>query len=175
MNTGQMLITIGAIFLLSLVILRVTSTLLSTNDVLDRSKIGLLAVSVATSAIEEASGKAFDENTIAGPASDPNQLSSVLRAESGEIYPAFDDVDDFNEFKTSPKLDTVDISGSAFIVFQTFCIIDYVSDNDPEQVSNQRTWNKRLTVKVTSADMTDEYTGRQDTIILKTVYSYFHF
>ncbi|MFA3784058.1 hypothetical protein ABRY23_13440 [Melioribacteraceae bacterium 4301-Me] len=175
MNTGQMLITIGAIFLLSLVILRVNATLLTTNNVLDRSKIGLLSVSMATSLIEEATSKSFDENTIAGSVSSTNQLSAVLKAETGEVYPAFDDIDDFNAFRTTPKIDTVYISSSAYIVFQTFCAVDYVSDANPEQVSNQRTWNKRLTVKVTSPAMIDENTAKQDTILLKTVYSYWYF
>lgn len=175
MNTGQMLITIGAITLLSLVILRVSSTLLITTDVLDRSKIGLLAVSMATSVIEETNSKAFDENTTLGSVSSTNSLSPVLRAEPHEIYPNFDDIDDYNEFRVAPKIDTVSISETAFIVFQTFCSVNYVQDGNPELTTIHRTWDKRLEIKVTSTDMLNEDTGRQDTILLKTLFSYWYF
>lgn len=175
MNTGQMLITIGAITLLSLVILRVSSTLLFTNDVLDRSKIGLLAVSMATSIIEEVNSKAFDENTISGSVSSTNGLSAVLRPEPHEMYPDFDDIDDYNEFVLAPKIDTVVISDAAYIVFYTNCAIDYVQEGDPEATSVQRTWDKRFVVKVTSPAMLNEDTGKQDTIALKTLFSYWYF
>lgn len=56
MNTGQMMLTVAAIFLLTLVILRVTSNLLTTDNVMNNSKVSLMAVSLATSLMEEATG-----------------------------------------------------------------------------------------------------------------------
>ena len=56
-----MLITLAAMMLLSLIILRVSNTFLHTEDSLLDSKFGVLGISLATSMMEEATGKAFDE------------------------------------------------------------------------------------------------------------------
>jgi hypothetical protein len=64
MNTGQMMLTLLALILLSLLTLRVNSSQLSTQDTMQNSKFGVLAVSVASSIMEEASEKAFDEKSV---------------------------------------------------------------------------------------------------------------
>ncbi len=103
MNTSQMLITIGALLLLGLVILRVNNGFLNTDSVLLDSKLGVLATSVAVSVIEEAEGKAFDQKTDSISVNNLSDLSSTLGPESGEVYPNFNDFDDFNGFT---KIDT---------------------------------------------------------------------
>ena len=177
MNTGQMLITIGAIFLLSLVILRVNTNLFMTDNVLDRSKIDLMATSLATSAIQEATSKAFDEVTKSGNVINTGSLTPVanLGIETGESYPLFDDIDDFNYFKNNPKIDTIFFNPTDAIYFETFYKVDYVNENSPETVSSSQTWNKRLVVKVTSNAMIDDNTGLQDTMKLSTIFSYWFF
>ena len=177
MNTGQMLITIGAIFLLSLVILRTTTNLLITDNVLNRSKVNLLAVSLATSTIEEANSKAFDKNTVGASVTTTGGLTTRpnLGTESGEEYPLFNDFDDFNSFRTNPRVDSIDIAPGDTLVFQTFCSVDYVADSTPETPSGTATWNKKLTVKVTSTAMKDEETGIQDTIKMSTIFSYWYY
>ncbi len=175
MNTGQMMITIGAIFLLTLVILRVSTNLLVTSDVLNRSKIDLLAISYATTMIEEASGKAYDARTANGSVSSPIQLSAVLGPEPGEFYPLYNDFDDFNAFRDTAKIDTVFISDTNFVAFQTYCAVDYVNDSNPDVATISRTWFKRLTVKVTSPAMLNENTLKQDTVTMKTIFSYWYF
>ena len=177
MNTGQMLITIGAIFLLSLVILRTTTNLLITDNVLNRSKVNLLAVSLATSTIEEANSKAFDANTLGSSVTSTANLTTPvnLGRETGEEYPLFNDFDDYNFFKVGPKIDSIDIAPGDTLIFQTFCRVDYVDASTPEVVSNTATWNKKMTVKVTSDAMTDESTGKQDTIKMSTIFSYWYY
>lgn len=175
MNTGQMLITIGAIFLLSLVILRVTTTLLTTSDVLDRSKLDILATSLATSIIEEANDKAFDANTVAGAAGSTAILSSTLGKEAGENYPFFNDFDDYNCYKDTPKHDTIYLASGDSVIFDTFCNVNYVLDTEPDKPVAQKTWHKLLSVKVTSDALMDENTNKQDTIKMSTVFSYWAF
>ncbi|MCH7516480.1 MAG: hypothetical protein IIB08_05075, partial [Bacteroidetes bacterium] len=60
MNTGQSLLSIGALLILSLTILRVNNSILTTDSIMQDSKLGILSISLATSLIEEASKKAFD-------------------------------------------------------------------------------------------------------------------
>jgi MSHA pilin protein MshD len=160
MNTGQMLITIGALMLLSLVILRVNNNFLSTNTVLMENKFGILAVSLGTSVLEEAKGKAFDHNTDTTAVTSLNQLSSI-RPESGETDPLFNDFDDFDGLV---RIDTTLPSAP----FKIQCDVDYINPNNPDVASASKTWHKKLTVTVTSDFM-------QDTVTLSSIYSYFYF
>jgi MSHA pilin protein MshD len=174
MNTGQMLITIGAIFLLSMVILTTNRGLITTNSTMIDNRYGILATSLATSMIEKATGKAFDHYTDTTAINSLTVLTNVnsLGLETGENrnYPEdFNDFDDYNCFITTPKLDTVAFEGTnRKIIFRTFCRVDYVKLNDINSASNERTWHKRLIVRVISPEMVD-------TIKLSTIYSYWYF
>lgn len=177
MNTGQMLITIGAITLLAIVILRVSTNLLVTDNVLDRSKVSLIAVSLATSVIEEASNKAFDHATFNNSIDNLSVLTTraKLGPETGEVYPGFNDFDDFNIFRFSPKIDSIEVAENKSFKFEIFCAIDYVTAAQPEVPTSSQQWHKRMTVKVTSDAMRDESTGKQDTIRMSTIFSYWYF
>ena len=63
MNTGQMLLTVGALILLSTMIMRFNRSVLTSDEVMYNSKYNVLASSLCVSFIEEARGKAFDQNT----------------------------------------------------------------------------------------------------------------
>ncbi len=167
MNTSQMLITLGALILLSLVILRVNRSFLTTDTVLLDSKIGVLAVSVATSLLEEANGKAFDEKTDTISVSNVNLLSSTLGPETGEVYPNFDDFDDYNGLT---KID----STNPIAKFIATCKVDYVLPSNLDAKATNRTWHKRMTVYVTSPSMLG-HDDKQDTLKMSSVYSYWYF
>ncbi len=154
-----MMITIAAMMLLSLVILRVNNGFLSTNNVLMETKFGVLGISLATSIMEEASGKAFDENTDSNSVTSLNDLSTI--GLDGEVYPDFDDFDDYDGYKK-----IIDTMPSA--IFEISCKVDYVNTNTPELSTASKTWNKRLTVTVTSP-------SSPDTIQMSTIYSYFYY
>ncbi|MCZ7602344.1 MAG: hypothetical protein QY331_14830 [Melioribacteraceae bacterium] len=160
MNTGQMLITIAALMLLTLVILRVNNNFLSTNTILMENKFGVLAVSLATSILEEAKGKAFDHNTDTNTVTSSNQLSTI-GPESGEVYPNFNDFDDFNGFS---KIDSTLPSAP----FKIECEVHYINPSNPNLTTGSKTWHKRMNVTVSSDFM-------QDTIRLTSIYSYFFF
>lgn len=161
MSTGQMLMTLGAITLLMIIIFRVNSGFLTTNEILHDNKYGILAVSIATSIIEEAKGRAFDSYTASNPAVSTSQLTSVGPG-YGEVYPDFNDFDDYD------GLDIID-STLASAQFRIQCEVDYVNANDPDNpVTPTRTWHKRIMVTVTSPFM-------NDTVWLSSVYSYFYF
>ena len=163
MNTGQMLLTIGAMVLLSTLILRVNNNISSgTNTVYD-SKFVILATSLGNSILEEASDKAFDEATTSNSVSSLTSLTNPVNLdhESGEVYPNFNDVDDYNGFV---KIDSTLPSA----VFKATCAVDYVLPYSPNITSPTRTWTKRITVTVTSISM-------PDTVRLSSLYSYWVF
>lgn len=163
MNTGQTLLTIGAMYLLSLLILQTNKNFMMTEDVMMNSKFGVLAVSLGTSLIEEASSKAFDANTDTSAISDVNLLTqaSGLGPKAGESYPNFNDFDDFNNFS---KIDTTMPSAP----FKIQCSVVYINPSNPEAAVNYRTWHKKIIVTVSSKFM-------PDTVKLSSIYSYWFF
>ena len=173
MNTGQMLMTVGAIALLTLVILRVNNNFLGTNVVLMKSKFGILAVSLATSIIEEANSKAFDEVSDTMGVNNLNLLTqpNSLGPEGGEVYPNFDDFDDFNNLQFNTSNDSTFLSA----VFDVSCNVEYVTDSNPDGTSASRTWHKKITVTITSESMEDLYSNKQDTLNMSSVFSYWFY
>ncbi len=169
MNGGQMMITIGALMLLSIVILRVNTGNLNTHEVLIDSKVQILATSIANSFIEEAFTKEFDEYNVTMPAELLSNLTAVnsLGAEGGEMYPNFDDMDDFNGLNVHKNIQGADD-------YEVFCTVEYVNPVNPEIPSPVRTWDKKIIVKVTSRGMLNR-NGIQDTIKMSSVRSYWYF
>ncbi len=162
MNTGQSLMSIGAMMLLSILVLRVNNTFQNTSSVLLDSKLGLLATSIATSQIEEISRLSFDESTVSNAVSSTSSLTppGSLGPETGEVYPNFDDIDDFNGYT---KTDS-----SMTAIFNISCSVQYVSSTSPDVVSSSPTWNKKISIFVSSPSM-------RDTIKMSTIYSYWFF
>ncbi len=169
MNSGQMLLTMGAMFLLSMVILSVTQGYNRNSDMILDSKFDILAVSLATSIIEDANGLAFDEETVGGGniVINTSQLSSPGN-ETGEFYTSrdlnnFDDFDDYNGMSIAYDDTTLESA-----VFNIDCKVGYINDTNPEQFVSSPTWYKRLDVILSSPSMAD-------TIKMSTVISYFYF
>ena len=158
-----MMLTIAAMFLLSMLILRFNTTLLGTSAVMLDTKFGVLGVSLATSIIEDANDKAFDEFTDTLSIDNLNDLTSatLLGPEAGETYELFNDFDDFNGYS---KVDNSMPSAA----FNINCQVVYVNPVNLNVPSSSRTWNKKITVTIDSPSMSD-------TIRMSSIYSYWFF
>lgn len=163
MNTGQTIITLGAMYLLAVLVLQTNKNFMMTEDVMMNSKFGVLAVSLGTSLIEEASSKAFDSYTDTTAITNVNLLTAAngLGPKDGEVYPNFNDFDDFNNYS---RIDTTMPSAP----FKLKCSVVYINPANPEVPVNYRTWHKKIMVTVTSKFM-------PDTIRLSSIYSYWFF
>lgn len=175
MGLGQMMLTIAAMFLLSLVILTTNRGFLNTSATMYESRYDILGVSIANSIMEDALGIAFDERTINTKINDVELMTLVASlgiddANENVSNPlTFDDFDDYNAYKTTPKVDSIKVIGSAnSMVLQSFVRVDYVSVNDPNQIVNYRTYHKRMSIRSFAPGMTD-------TVRLSSVSSYWHF
>jgi hypothetical protein len=160
MGTGQMMITLAAIILLSLVILRVTTNFLSTEDVLMESKFGVLGISLATSMMEEATGKSFDEESDSGTILTLTDLAAI-GPDAGEVYPFFDDFDDYDGLV---KID----SSTPSAIYKIECDVNFVTPTNLDGYSATKTWHKKLQIKVSTE-------SSKDTIEMETIYSYFFY
>jgi MSHA pilin protein MshD len=163
MNTGQMMLVIGAMLLLSTITLRVNTNNLMNATMRDEAQFGILATSLATSLIEEASSKAFDNITDTTSVSSTNALTEVsdLGPDGIETYDTFNDFDDYKGY-------TRDDTTMQSAPFHIDCDVYYVSSSNVEITSSVKTWHKKITVKVTSDFM-------NDTIETSSIFSYWTF
>lgn len=158
MNLGQSLFAIGALILLSLNISSVNSRILGTDEVALNSKIGVLATSIGTSIIEDASKLAFDENTKANGVSSLSSLTPSPFIQ--EVSDVFDDFDDYNGRLVQDTIFT--------IPFTSVCHVDYINTNAPNSFTNSKTWHKKLTIRISTP-------FSSDTLEMSTIYSYWYF
>ena len=164
MGTGQTLLTIMAMLMLSRMALSVNSSNAQSGGSVEMAAYRITATSLGTSIIEEATGLAYDEKSDTVGISNPTSFtaSTSLGPEAGERYPIFDDCDDFNGLH---KIDS--LAGSA--VFITDVKVEYVTlAGTVITVSAAQTYNKRITVKVSSKFL-------PDTLVFQNIFSYFFF
>ena len=169
MNTGQMLITISAMVLLSMVIVNVNRNSLTNTANMDKTKYEIMAVSLANTLINEACSKSFDEaSTDSKQISDVTKLSANLGKDPGELYRKdFDDFDDYNLYSYNTSSDTSIISAD----FDVFCRVFYVDPFTSLDSVGSKQYHKRIEVSVTSQFLNDG----QDTVRLSKINSHYYF
>ncbi len=183
MNTGQTMITIGAMLLLAATVLRVTQGFNNTSTIMIDSKLRILAVSEATSIIEEATSKSFDQNTDTTSVGTTSLLTGVNNlgldgTETSLDHKSFNDFDDYKCYKTTPLLDSVRIfSDKPKLEFRVFCDVYYINPSNPSIKSSVPTWHKKMDIKVTSPALvrSTSPTIVYDTIKTSTIFSYWYF
>ncbi len=163
MNTGQMMLTIGAMVLLSTLMLRINTNNLQTDTIRSEAQYNVLATSIITSIMEKAKSLAFDATTDTNTVTSTNGLTpaSSLGPSGGETYDTFNDFDDFNGYT---KVDSTMPSA----VFDISCEVYYIQESNLKDKYNSRSWHKKITIQVSSPFM-------QDTIKQSTIYSYWYF
>lgn len=145
MNGIQSFLSIGAISFLTLTSLSFNSALLQSTTVEVENKVYLTAFSLADDMIEEIKEKNYDEKTLVFPTTNRTNLTPALSLgpESGEVYPYFDDIDDYNsysKFVTAPHAESYTIE----------CEVDYVMEDDSNANSTNQTFHKRVNITVSS-------------------------
>lgn len=129
----------------ALITMRFNSAVLENSKVEVENKIYLTAFSLADDMIEEIKQKAFDETTINFPTTIPSTLTpaNLLKEESGEVYPNYDDIDDYNGY-------TKNISAPHAENYNVLCSVVYVNGNDPDQQVLAQSFYKKVNITVTS-------------------------
>ena len=167
MNTGQTMLTMGAMMLLSFLVLRFNSIHLTSAQASYNSKFGIVATSLANSIIEEAKDKAFDEVALDTTKSitSANDFSTTLGKDGGEVYPDFDDFDDYNNLYYLDSLSLRNPQTGKPTNFEIRSKVEYVTDTNPDVKSGSKQYHKKMTVSVFSSAMID-------TVKLTTIFSY---
>jgi hypothetical protein len=175
MNTGQTILTILAITILGVNVISVNRTFIQHGAVLQQTEIGLFGVSLATSLLEEARGKAFDKYSLIGFPQFLSQLTPYdsLGPEVGELREDYNDFDDYNWMKLGPHRDSVIVRADTIRIpdvdtFLRWSKVCYVDTSDPNMYRASRTWMKKLTVYVKG-------NNSQDTLQLSYLFSNWSF
>ncbi len=163
-----MILALGAMILLTILIMNTNKTTLATEDVMYDSNFGITATSIASSVIEDASKKRFDQVFYVDSSTvyNSNFFTSAanLGVDSGEVITdpkTFNDFDDYDNYKY------VD-STMPSAIFNVKCNVVYVNDNALDDSVNTQTYHKKITVIVSSKSMSD-------TMVMSSVYSYWNF
>ena len=163
-----MLLTTGALILLGITVITVNRSFTQQGTVLQNTEIGVYAISLATSLIEEASGQNFDQNTVDNSVTTTSALTNAnaLGAESGETTtPAstlnFNDFDDYNNLTLGIKVAGVD----SFTIKSS---VYYIDPSAPGVKITTRTFHKKMDVAVYG-------TAGSDTVRMSYIFSYFNF
>ncbi len=184
MNLGQSMMVIVAMALLGFLALSANSSVMESNEISDTSEFGVTAVSLATSIIQEAMSKDYDQTvTLTGNVADSSAFTpaALLGRESGERYR--DPVSDFNDFDdynhlflvfTSP-LDPAPEPGADSTViipgirarYLVRASVEYVAGDNLDVPIASPNWHKRLIVTVTRP-------LSKDTVRVPSVMSYWN-
>lgn len=145
MGNVQSLLTLGALVILSLTAMNFNASILESSTVEIENKVALTAFSLADDLIEEIKVRKFDEKTLKFPTTNINNLTLAdsLGPDAGEVYPNFDDIDDYNKFSKF-------ISAPHAENYTVYCKIEYVKESNPDEVSLVQTFYKKATVTVSS-------------------------
>ena len=160
---AELMILLGAIAIFGRFMLTINTARFNTEFRVIAGESQYVAASLAESVINEISVKAFDHVTatffLHGGASALTE-PSFLGPESGEIYPDFNDIDDYHGM-------TLSVTAANGIQYNLTVAVGYVDEDDWEITLNSKTLMKRLDVTVYSEHL-------PDSITLSRVFSYYY-
>lgn len=163
MSSGQMALTIGAFMLLGIVAMNYRGLVSDSDDVLDTNNYTQMSLAIGRSLIDEISRRSFDLATTTKTVVHLSDLTAVsgMGPASGEYYPAFNDVDDFNnKVFTSPQPGVTPTSATPHCLWNTTGYrvairVYYVNLDTPTIKATSTTWAKRVDLTISNARSTD--------------------
>ena len=144
MGNRELLLLLGAITIFGVLVSNTNRYMVEVKDVSMQREFTTYANSLAQSVIDEAKTKAYDGKVVGGSPPLPAGFTGhgALGPEPGEVYPNFDDVDDYNGFTGADSLMLGDYSINVWV--------NYVNETTPDDSVHQKTFCKKMTVQVTS-------------------------
>jgi hypothetical protein len=144
LNSGQMMLSIAAIFFVSLLIINVNKGTGQRITELVSNESTIQSTALAEGLFEEIQSKAFDEKTITKAASNADSLSLVSdlgKDDTESSNTSFDDIDDYNNYLTT-------YNSSGMGEFSIRVNVFYVEENSPYGESSTRTFLKQIRIAI---------------------------
>lgn len=156
-DTSEYILLVAALFIFAMLQLGLTRVLLNNNKTMVKSELDYTAVALAQNIADESRVKAFDEASTGAYV--PLEVSdfSTIGPEAGEVYPYFDDFDDYDGFTRTDN--------TQHGIYQTTCWVDYMNESDMSIIAAVKTPIKRLHVQVVSET--------KDTVAVTYIKSYY--
>jgi len=144
LSTGQQLLVLGALILISSFILGVNTTeSLQIKSTITNQAI-ITATSLSQSLMEQIQSESFDQKTVSTSVTIPDSLTapSLLGPDAGEnSMITYNDVDDYNNYT---ETDTLGGLGT----FNLKAKISYCTKMNPDVSSSVRTFSKRVDISI---------------------------
>jgi hypothetical protein len=180
MNTGQTMLTIGALAMLSVILMNYYGSIGQTGRTLSKIGAGFTATTIATSMLEEIENCAFDPCTdTASTAEDstkftkPN-LFTIAAGHTKDDWKHFLDINEFNN-------DTISITpGYMNEVYTVAVQVYYVNPYGDigiklNKATDKQTYVKRVDVKVWRSVPPLDVGDKFDTVNVSSLHGYFYF
>jgi hypothetical protein len=162
-DTSDLIFLMAAMVLFSVMVMNSNRLFVRNATMMVESEIEYSAISIAQSIIDEARTKAFDEQTAGGsglmgdpdvlaPSSIPSGFTApaTLGPEAGEVYPNFNDFDDFHNLNI--------IRNTGYGDFTIQAEVFYVNPANPIVNIGARSIAKRLIVIVSNENLPNTVT-----------------
>jgi len=163
MRSTETIFVIGILVLFSIFALNLNKSMLNDSETVYDSEEMLEAIAFAQKYIEEAEMLRFDEDGSAMTTANFT-LSSSLGPETGEVYPQYDDIDDFNNFSYTDTSYTTPLRADIDV--------HYVSNTTNFPATSSRTYIKQIVVSITPTSGP----GTQQSILeMKKIFAYHYF
>jgi hypothetical protein len=144
MNTGQTMITLGALMFLTVSVLDLNGFIATHDTSLAQNQYRMEALSILNSYIKQASALYFDEaatNTAIGKRLS-NFVTSANLGFDGNDNNVIDDFDDYHTL-------TISDTGSSGVPYQLYFTVDYVTLSSGQiTTSSSRQYHKRMTITI---------------------------
>ncbi len=160
--SGQMLMVLGALMLLSMVSLSINTMFIGKTTTMLDAEASLNAISIAQTMIDEIMVKSYDAATVSSkifnasaftaPGSlgaNGTETSNVPQPDTSSPFKSinnYNDVDDYHLYRrtvNTPRLGKFTVRDSVF----------YVVESNPDQKSFTQTFNKKIVVTITHPNM----------------------
>jgi hypothetical protein len=157
MNTGQVLLVVGALTLLSTLGLAINSSIVQAYVATYDSEATIDAISIGQAMIDEIVTQGFDSSTVISTTlTSPTQCTAVLRlgadidsektltvpdSEPFKSQARFNDIDDYHKYSrvvSSPRLGNFTVTDTVY----------YATGTSLDVASSSQTWYKRILVTV---------------------------
>lgn len=164
---SDLVFMMGAMVLFSMFANNANDSMVRSSTLLTQVEVEYSAIAFAQGIVDEARSRAFDEVTVAPDPEDrsiignllllggggiPNSFTAIgnLGPDTGEVYPNFDDFDDYDGLSIVRTTGYGDITITAEVI--------YVTENNVETDAGVRTTMKRLNVTATHPDLANPIT-----------------
>ena len=142
---SDLILTVGATILFSVLVYNTHSNIILSTEKTIQTEYLNTAIDLSETLMMEIISKSFDEKTI-NATPDISSLSSKL-GKDGEVYPDFDDLDDYNGYKVSIKTKYSDS-------FTSEVKVQYVNPDNYSPSSTQ-TSMKKITISTYAPSLVD--------------------